>query len=89
MVKGLPLIDRPERVCEGCVFGKQHRETFPVENSYRACTPLEIMHSDICGTMHTSSIDGCNYFVTFIDDFTRKTWVYFIKHKYDAFSFSQ
>ena len=51
MVKGLPLIDRPERVCEGCIFGKQHRETFPVGKSYRARTPLEIVHSDICGPM--------------------------------------
>ena len=30
MVKGFPLIDKPERVCEGYIFGKQHRETFPV-----------------------------------------------------------
>ena len=53
MVKGFPLIDRPERVCEGYIFGKQHRETFPVEKSYRARTPLEIVHSDICGPMQT------------------------------------
>ena len=42
MVKGLPLINRPERVCEGCIFGKQHRETFLVRKSYRACTPLRL-----------------------------------------------
>ena len=47
MVKGFPLIDRTERVCEGCIFGKQHRETFLVRNSYRARTPLEIVHYDI------------------------------------------
>jgi len=52
-VKGLPLIDRLERVCEGYIFGKQHRETFPVEKSYRARTPLEIVHSDICRPMQT------------------------------------
>ena len=28
MVKGLPLIDKPERVCEACIFGKKHRDTF-------------------------------------------------------------
>ena len=89
MVKGFPLIDRPERVCEGCIFGKQHRETFPVRTSYRACTPLEIVHFDICGPMHTSSISGCKYFLTFIDDYSRKTWVYFLKHKSDAFSYFQ
>ena len=35
MVKGLPLIDRPERVCEGCIFGKHHRENFLIGKSYR------------------------------------------------------
>ena len=73
MVKGLPLIDRPERVCEGVIFGKQHKDTFPVEKSYRACTPLEIVHFDICVLMQTLSKGGCNYFITFINDFTRKT----------------
>ena len=89
MVKGFPLIDIPERVCEGCIFCKQHKETFPVIKSYRACTPLEIIHSHICGPMQTSSIGGCKYFLTFIDDYSRKTWVYFMKHKSDAFSYFQ
>ena len=40
MVKGFPLIDKPERVCEGFIFGKQQRENFPVKDSYRARTPL-------------------------------------------------
>ena len=81
MVKGLPLIDRPERVCEGCIFGKQHRKTFLVGKSYRAHTRLEIVHSDICGPMQTSSIGGCNYFLTFIDDYSKKTFSYFQQFK--------
>ena len=89
MVKALPLIDIPERVCEGCIFGKKHRDTFPVEISYRACTPLEIVHFDICGPIQTSSIGGYNYFLTFIDDYSRKTWVYFLKHNSDAFGYFQ
>ena len=55
MVK-IPLIDKTGRVYEGCIFGKQHRETFRVGNSYRAHTPLEIAHSNICVPMHTLSI---------------------------------
>ena len=39
--------------------------------------------------MQTLSIGGCNYFLTFIDDYSIKTWVYFLKHKYDAFSYFQ
>ena len=89
MLKELLLIYKPDRVCEGCIFGKKHRETFPVGNSYRVRTPLEIMHSDICGPMQTMSIGGCNYFLTFTDDYSRKTWVYFLKHKSDAFIYFQ
>jgi hypothetical protein len=56
MVKGLPLIEKPERICEGCIFCKKHKESFPVGKSYRAKSPLEIVHSYICGPMQTPSI---------------------------------
>ena len=46
----------------------------------------QIMHSKICGPMRTSSIGGCNYFLTFIGDYSKKTWVYFLKHKSETFS---
>ena len=80
MVKGFPLIEKPERVCEGCIFGKQHIKNFLARKSYRTHTPLESVNFDICGPMQTPSIGGYNYFLSFIDDFTRKTWVYFLKH---------
>jgi hypothetical protein len=84
MVKGFPLIEKLERICEGCIFGKQHRESFPGGKSYRERAPLEIVHLDICGPMQTTSIGSSTYFLTFIDDFSRKTWIYFLKHKSGA-----
>jgi hypothetical protein len=84
MVQCFPLIEKPEKICEGCIFGNQNRESFPVGKSYRAKAPLEIVHSDICEPMKTPSIGGSTYFLTFIDDFSRKTWIYFLKHKSDA-----
>ena len=73
MVKYFPLIEKLERICEGYIFGKQHRESFRVGKSYREKSPLEIVHSDICGPMQTPSIGGNINFLTFIDDFSRKT----------------
>jgi len=35
--------------------------------------------------MEMPSLSGCFYFMTFIDDFRRKTWVYLLKHKFEAF----
>eukprot|EP00253_Pinus_taeda_P036700 PITA_36700 len=85
MVKGLPLIEKPDSLCEGCILGKQHRESFSLGKSTRAKAPLEIIHSDLCGLVQASSLGGNQYFLTFIDDFTRKTWVYFLKNKSEVF----
>uniref|UniRef100_A0A803Q806 Integrase catalytic domain-containing protein n=1 Tax=Cannabis sativa TaxID=3483 RepID=A0A803Q806_CANSA len=46
---------------------------------------LELVHSDVWGPTTTSSIGGKHYFVTFIDDHSRKVWVYFLKHESEVF----
>eukprot|EP00253_Pinus_taeda_P022060 PITA_22060 len=46
MVRGLPLIEKPDSLCEGCILGKQHRESFPSGKFIRAKAPLQIVHSD-------------------------------------------
>ena len=81
MVKRLPLIEKLDSLCEGCILDKQHRESFPSGKSIRAKAPLEFFHSDLCGPMQTPSIESNHYILTFIDDYTRKTWVYFLKFK--------
>ena len=43
------------------------------------------MHTDVWGPAHVSSLGGSHYYVTLIDDATRKTWVYCIKRKSDVF----
>ena len=48
---------------------------------HRATKILELVHSDVCGPMKTPSIGGARYFLTFIDDFSRKIWVYVLKSK--------
>eukprot|EP00253_Pinus_taeda_P016931 PITA_16931 len=58
MVKGLPLIEKPDSLCEGCILGKQHRESFPSGKRIRAKAPLEIIHSDLCGSMQAASLAG-------------------------------
>ena len=77
MVSGLPLREKPDSLCEGCILGKQHREILPSWKSIREKAPLEIVHSDLCGPMQTPSLASSHYVLTFIDYFTRKTWVYF------------
>ncbi|KAI5338053.1 hypothetical protein L3X38_017324 [Prunus dulcis] len=51
MVHGLPSLDKDFAVCEGCKLGKQHRDSFFAESTWRAQFPLELVHTDICGPM--------------------------------------
>ena len=46
---------------------------------------LELVHSDICGPINPISNGGKRYFITFIDDFSRKTWVHILQEKSQAF----
>ena len=85
MVHGLPHILSTNGVCEGCVLGKHHREMFDKGKSWRDKEPLQLIHSDICGPLETPSLSHAVYFLTFIDDFTCKTWVYFLKYKSETF----
>ena len=73
-------------LCEGCIFGKQHRSPFPKKGATRAKEILEIVHTDVCGPMESTSYGGSRYFVTFIDDKTRKMFIYFLKTKDEVFN---
>ena len=42
---------------------------------------LDLIHSDLCGVMSSISLTGFEYYVTFIDDFSKKTWIYFMNIK--------
>jgi hypothetical protein len=68
-------------LCNGCIQGKQHRQPFPKSGATRANDLLEIVHSDVCGPMKTTSLGGARYFLTFTDDKSRHTTVYFLKTK--------
>ena len=47
--------------------------------------PLEVVHIDVWGLIDTISIHGCRYHVSFVDDHTRKVWVYFMCNKSEVF----
>ena len=62
-------------VCEHCLFGKQTQSPHKRVSS-RKIEHLQLVHSDVCGPMPMASMGGALYFVTFIDDFSCKVWVY-------------
>jgi len=81
----LPLtgsLDRT-RVCESCQLGKSKQ--LPFFDSTRTSTrPLELVHSDVW-TSHVASLSGCKFYVLFVDDYSRFTWLYPILNKSDVY----
>ncbi|KAM2621688.1 hypothetical protein TB2_026408 [Malus domestica] len=70
--------------CEVCQKSKSTRLPFPHSLS-RATKVFEIVHSDIWGPATLESFDGYRFFISFIDDFSRTTFVYLLKFKHEAF----
>lgn len=80
---GISLSNTNEDPCNVCIRGKQHRQPFKLSKT-RTKDQLELIHSDLCGPMETMSISGSGYFLTFVDDYTKKVFVYFLQHKNQA-----
>ena len=81
IVTGVPeLSTKQDDVCRGCILGKYSKAAYH-RSSNRANSVLGLIHSDICGPMSTRYLSGAEYFVTFIDDHSRKTWIYFLRTK--------
>ncbi|RVW71744.1 Retrovirus-related Pol polyprotein from transposon TNT 1-94 [Vitis vinifera] len=59
--------------CESCQLGKHTRVAFPKRLNNRAKSPFELVHTDVWGPCRTASTLGFQYFVTFIDDYSRCT----------------
>jgi hypothetical protein len=70
---------------EHYVYGKDKRVRFLRVGKEKKSERLDLVHTDVWGPTQVSYIFDSHYYVTFIDDATRKTWVYCIRKKYDVF----
>ena len=75
-MKGKPL-----KTCVHCLAGKQTRISFRTILANRKSNVLDLVHSYDCGPMKVKFHGGALYFVTFIDDHSRKVWAYTLKTK--------
>lgn len=71
--------------CEACAMEKSHKQSFP-KAKHTTKAILDYVHSDLWGSPNvTPSLSGSKYFLTFIDDFSRKVWIFFLRTKDEAF----
>ena len=71
-------------VCESCLEGKMTKRPFN-KKGRRAQDLLELIHSDVCGPMSIQTRGGYEYFITFTNDYSRFSYVYLMKWKFEAF----
>ena len=81
VVRDLPKIIVPLNfVCKHCQHGKKTRANFKIKE-HMTSHPLEIIHIELCGPTRTKILQGDCYLMLLIDDYTRMTWVAFLKEK--------
>jgi hypothetical protein len=71
--------------CEHCIYGKHNHVQF-YSSSHKSSGLLDLIHSDVFGLVKVPLISKALYYVSFIDDYSRRTWVYFLRTKYEVFS---
>eukprot|EP00253_Pinus_taeda_P032839 PITA_32839 len=84
MVEGMSNSSLDFDLCENCVYGKQNQVSFP-SSGKRVKHILELVHSDVFGPVKVPSLGKSMHYVSFMDDFSRNTWIYFLKKKYGVF----
>jgi FtsZ-binding cell division protein ZapB len=86
-VRDFPEISKPhDIVCKPCQMGKLTRTQFKSKSFPSSSKPLQLVHMDLCGPSRKEGTGKENYFMLVIDDYSRLTWVAFLKEKSEAFA---
>nr|GEY68735.1 retrovirus-related Pol polyprotein from transposon TNT 1-94 [Tanacetum cinerariifolium] len=73
-----------EHLCPSCEQGKSKRASHPPKPVPNLRQRLHLIHMDLCGPMRISSINGKRYVLVIVDDYSRYTWVHFLRSKEEA-----
>jgi hypothetical protein len=85
LVDGLPDIHFSKGVSKGCVLGKHPQKKFNKGKYQRPSTTLDLIHNDLMGPFLHPSISKERFVLIFVDDFSRFTWIYFLRQKSEVF----
>ncbi|GJT39427.1 retrovirus-related pol polyprotein from transposon TNT 1-94 [Tanacetum coccineum] len=85
LVTGLPKFKyHKEHLCSSCEQGKSKRASHPPKPVPNSKQRLHLLHMDLCGPMRIASINGKRYVLVIVDDYSRYTWVHFLRSKDEA-----
>nr|GFA58761.1 hypothetical protein [Tanacetum cinerariifolium] len=84
-VSGLPKFKyHKEHLCPSCEQGKSKRASHPLKPVPKSNQRLHLLHMNLCGPMRIASINGKRYVLVIVDDYSRYTWVHFLRSKDEA-----
>ena len=70
------MIKNVDDICESCIVGKQHCDSFPIGKARKTSKLVELIQADVCGPMKMYSLNKNNkYFLVIVDYFSQMTWV--------------
>lgn len=84
MVRGLPLIDHVDQVCDSYLAGKQRCAPFPAHAKHFAEHLLDLVHGYLCGPILPAMLGGNHYFLLLVDDVSRYIWLTLLASKDQA-----
>jgi hypothetical protein len=84
MVEGISNFSLNFDFCEHYRYGKQNQVRIP-SGATRVEGILQLLHSDFFGPVSVPSLGKSMYYVSFIDDFSRNTWINFLRKKSKVF----
>lgn len=82
--RGLPHLPSTQVFCKECVHAKQQKTAAPKQSSNRATHPFQLLHTDLCGPFTTPSLGGSKYSLALTDNYSRRTWTFFLPTKETA-----
>nr|GEW32250.1 retrovirus-related Pol polyprotein from transposon TNT 1-94 [Tanacetum cinerariifolium] len=88
LVRGLPKLKfEKDHLCLACAMGKSTKKSHKPKSKDTNQEKLYLLHMDLCGPMRVESVNGKNYILVIIDNYSRFTWVKFLRSKDEALDF--
>ena len=86
LVVSLPKLNYiKDKICDACRKGKQMKSSFQSQKIASTSKPLDLLHRDLIRPSRIRSYRGKPYILVIVDDYSRFTWILFLKHKSDTF----
>ncbi|GJW45671.1 retrovirus-related pol polyprotein from transposon TNT 1-94 [Tanacetum coccineum] len=88
LVRGLPKLKfEKDHLCSACAIGKSKKKPHKPKSEDTNQEKLYLMHMDLCGPMRVTSVNGKKYILVIVNDYSRFTWVKFLRSKDEALDF--